>query len=103
MTLLLGGTLRSLWLYYLTINRIRSRMDEQIAAHYVQMAVADLTSEESLPSLVHSDRPGPPTPFEKEPKVVAVNKAFAKYEERLEEAIEQNIDPALGPMELGLL
>ena len=50
LALLVGGTLRGLWSYYLTLNSIRSLLTELKAAQEFKEAVADVLSRAEDPN-----------------------------------------------------
>ncbi len=96
MTLLMGGTLRGLWSYFVTTNRIRARIAELDAAHDVKAAVANLVSDESLPWII-----GPDEYRKFEAYLTQARAAADAYKKKLDEGVEQNIDPRLGLFENG--
>ena len=90
MALLLGGTLRGLWSYYLTTNRIRARLAELVAAEKLNRAIGILVSDENIPTLAHS------SDFDTDPNVAEVRKALDACARELEENVEENFDPRPG-------
>lgn len=97
MTLLLGGTLRGLWSYYLTTNRIRARQAELIAVEEARGAIGLLVSDENVPDLANSPS------FDRNKYVVEVRKRLDAYGEQLDASIEENVNPHSGEYEKGML
>ena len=73
MVLLLGGTLRGLWSYYLTTNRIRARTAELAAAEKINHCLAVLVSDENISTLADC------VDFDQDKNVKAVRKALNEY------------------------
>jgi signal transduction histidine kinase len=103
MALLLGGTLRGLYSYYLTINNIRELQTERKAVEEFQGAVFDLESREEPSADDGADPAAGPrdamdavfADFVRLPeKIDAARKKLAAYEELLKDAASRGRDPA---------
>jgi two-component system, NtrC family, sensor kinase len=129
MALLLGGTLRGLWSYYVTLNSIRSLLTELKAAQELKEAVADVLSRAEDPNNLlkkaREDRghkapapparaellpefPGEPAPHKEKPATLhdAISHALSKlqeYEHQLQEALNHGRDPVNGEHALGTI
>ncbi|MBY0232668.1 MAG: HAMP domain-containing histidine kinase [Gemmataceae bacterium] len=86
MALLLGGTLRGLWSYYVTTNRIKARTAELASAERINRAVAVLVSDENLPTLARR------TDFDADPNVREARAALAAYASGLEPDLDHPAD-----------
>jgi two-component system NtrC family sensor kinase len=81
MALLLVGTLRGLWSYYLTTNSIRARLAELEAAEELKSTVASLIAPDNTAKLLK-------LPSEDiEPEFKKVGDAITLYEERLDDTL----------------
>jgi signal transduction histidine kinase len=89
MILLLLGTLRGLWSYHLTTNRIRYELDELLAAEKIKSAVSDLIAPEQLPWLAENEE--------------RLRQMMDAYRETLAAKQEAWNDPLEGVYELGKL
>src|ERR1700722_7848957 len=96
MALLLGGTLRGLWSYHVTINAIKAKVQELIASESVNSAIAKLIAPENTIHLLHD-----PAKLDKEIKMV--DHAIDVYDIELDKTIAQVRDPLLGGFEKGLI
>jgi signal transduction histidine kinase len=96
MALLLCGTLRGLWSYYMTTLAIRAKVQELGAAEEVRSAVAELTAPENAAGLVKSTSLLPEA-------IKKVEVALDAYEEKLEETLAQTRDPLAGEHEQGIV
>jgi signal transduction histidine kinase len=107
MTLLLGGTLRGLWSYFITTNRIRNRLNEYVAAERVCSAINALVSDENLPNLVRprdrKARKDGKAPLEENEYFQEAVQAIDAYSRELESNIEQSLSPSHGLFESGLV
>jgi two-component system, NtrC family, sensor kinase len=126
MALLLGGTLRGLWSYYVTLNSIRSLLTEQKAALEFKAAVADVISRAEDPNNLlrraREDRgpkreaparaealpelSGEPAPHKEKPatlpEAIAVAlKKLEQYELQLQESLNHGRDPISGEHAMG--
>jgi two-component system, NtrC family, sensor kinase len=99
MALLLSGTLRGLWSYYLTTNSIRSKLAEKDAAEEFRSAVADLTAPDTIKGLVRK-----PENFQRLPgEVKKVRDTLDAYQEKLEDTLGHTRDPLNGDWERDLV
>jgi signal transduction histidine kinase len=89
MALLLCGTLRGLWSYYLTTNAIRAKLDELDAVEELKAAVAELVSPDNAASLVRA-------PGRLAGELQKVRDRLDAYGEKLEETVNQGHDPGEG-------
>ncbi len=95
LALLLGGTLRGLWSYFLTMNSIRVKQAELKVAHQFLKAVYDLNAFKT-PSQPGKDQTffdafqGLPDTSRK------ARDMLKKYEEQLQETVREGRDPANG-------
>ncbi len=129
MALLLGGTLRGLWSYYLTLNSIRSLLTELKAAQELKEAVADVISRAEDPNNLlkkaREDRnhkapaaparaealpefPGEPAPHKEKPATLQdairlADKKLDEYQRLLQEALNHGRDPINGEHALGTI
>lgn len=96
MALLLLGTLRGLWSYYLTMNSIRVRLAELVAVEELKTVVFELVSPNNTADLIlhHHSLPG---------ALKKVRDAIDTYEQQLEETLAANRDPRRGRYEKSLL
>jgi two-component system NtrC family sensor kinase len=113
MVLLLLGTLRGLWSYYLTMNGIRSKMNELKEAEAFKVAVAEVVRLAEHPN--NSPRPADPAPhlggdlaLHKKPETLhqAITEAKNKlgdYERQLEETLSHGRDLVNGEIARGLI
>jgi CHASE3 domain sensor protein len=126
MALLLGGTLRGLWSYYVTLNSIRGLLTELKAAEEVKAAVADVISRAEDPydlsRRAREDRaprreqparaealpefPGESAPHKEKPAtlpeaIANARKKLDEYEHQLQEALNHGRDPVSGEHALG--
>ncbi len=118
MALLLLGTLRGLWSYYLTINAIRSKMNELKEAEEFKVAVADVARLAEDPHNLLPHQPGPANLGlksghlsglpQKKPENLnqAIHEATNKlddYERQLEDTLSHGRDPQNGEMARDLI
>src|SRR5947209_5232517 len=104
MALLLGGTLRGLWSYYVTVNSIRNRLAELKAAQELREAVDNLGRPDRRPEKPNEGRPdgevpsplfaGPAddlTAFREllERQIQGVKGKFAEYHHQLEDTLNR--------------
>ncbi len=101
MALLLGGTLRSLWSYYLTTSGIRANVGELKEAEDLKEAIARLVAAENVAGLLKHPAwivrdPARPHPSKVEGwKVTDIDEVKDKlkeYEDRLQESLAHNED-----------
>jgi two-component system NtrC family sensor kinase len=92
MALLLLGTLRGLWSYYLTMNSIRSKLAELQAADQLKEAVHQLTGEKTL--YVKTRHPG-----QLADEIDKARKKLRIYEEKLQDTVAHGRDPGNGAYE----
>jgi two-component system NtrC family sensor kinase len=92
MALLMGGTLRGLWSYYLTVNSIRSKLAELQAADHLEEAVHRLTSDKTLEAIDSKLS-------RLEEEVAVARKKLRAYEEKLRDTLEHGRDPGNGAYE----
>jgi signal transduction histidine kinase len=92
MALLLLGTSRGLWSYYLTTSSIRARLRELMAAEELKSAVFELVADENVTDLAkdHGRLPG---------ELKKVRDALDVCAERLEENLVNGRDPLRGLFE----
>ncbi len=90
MALLLLGASRALWSYYLTMNGIRVRIAELIAAEELTRAVFELVSNDHILDVINDHPERLPVSIKK------VRTALEAYEEELNEAGAVNYDPLRG-------
>jgi two-component system NtrC family sensor kinase len=89
MALLLGGTLRGLWSYYLTTSSIRAKLHELVAVTDLETAVAQLVNPENVVKLLlESGRLR--TDLKK------VQLALDAYDEQLDDTLSNGRDPGHG-------
>jgi signal transduction histidine kinase len=96
LALMLGGTLRGLWSYYVTINGIRMKLSELTAAEELKAAVADLVAPDSLANLVAA-------PDKLRERMAIARVRVDDYEERLQETVASGHDSDRGEHESGLI
>jgi signal transduction histidine kinase len=96
MALLLSGTLRGLWSYYLTTNSIRGKLGELIAAEEFKAAVTALVAPEKIARFL--DRPD-----ELPQEMKAARARLEAYQEKLQETLEHSSDPGRGEHETGVI
>jgi signal transduction histidine kinase len=96
MALVIGGTVRGLWGYYVTTGAIRAKHAELKAAEEFKEAVADLTSPGSLDALAHN----PSCVKEKEQDS---REKLDKFEHKLQEVLEHGQNPRDCQLELLLI
>ena len=129
MALLLGGTLRGLWSYYVTLNNIRSLLTERKAAEEVKAAVADVIARAEDPNNLLrraredrlrkreapaaparaqalADFPGEPAPHKEKPAslqeaITLADRKLDEYQHQLQEALNHGRDPISGEHALG--
>src|SRR5262249_44651531 len=89
LALLLGGTLRSLWSYYLTTNSIRAKLHELSAVEELKAAVAELVSRERVPRLLEE-------PEQLRAATRKVQTALDAYAEQLDDTLVNGRDPHHG-------
>jgi signal transduction histidine kinase len=96
MALLLSGTFRGLWSYYLTTSSMRHKLQELVAAEDLKTAVAELVARENIVRLLksHEELPG---------AVKKVRTALDAYTEKLDETRAQGYDPRAGIYEKGVV
>jgi signal transduction histidine kinase len=114
MALLLGGTLRGLWSYYLLMNNIRAKQAELKAAEEFRKDVYDLTRLElslpkDAPKAPAGDDP-PAKPPEGDPYLIFMGKlrtkagkarrSLAAYEIQLQDSLNHGLDPGNGDHQL---
>ena len=96
MALLLGGTLRGLWSYYLTINGIRSKLLELRAAEQFKEAGDRLTALDTHALVV--------TLPDKLPEEIAgAQQKLQVYRQKLQETLDHGQDPGNGELETELV
>ena len=96
MALLLCGTLRGLWSYYVTTNSIRAKLDELGEAEALKASVTELTTPENTNRLT-----GAPSDL---PRAIGEVLAFlADYEKQLEQTLANGHDPTQGIYEKDLI
>ena len=103
MALLLGGTLRGLWSYYVTVNSIRNRLAELKAAQELREAVGNLGRPDRRP-----DGEAPPLPPRGtvddltglkellERQIRGVREKLNEYDHQLEDTLSRGGDPGNG-------
>lgn len=89
MALLLLGTSRALWGNFLTMNGIRVRLAELVAAEELNRAVSDLVGPENVHELIEN-------PNQLPGEVKKVRRALDGYAATLEETVAAHGDPAGG-------
>jgi signal transduction histidine kinase len=92
MALLLGGTLRGLWSNYVTMNSIRYKLAELVAAEELKAVLADMTSPGQI--RVYRDKPGT-----LEEALGRSRGAITAYENQLQETLIHCYDPGDGLLE----
>ena len=92
MALLLGGTLRGLYAYFVTINTIKAKVQELIAAKEVESTVAELVAPDNTLRLIRN----PPL---LEGALKKVDRSLDAYEVKLKETIALGRDPLNGEFE----
>lgn len=90
LALLLLGTSRALWGNFLTMNGIRARLAELIAAEEMNRAVFELVSRENLLDLIIDH------PNRRPDTIRAVRKVVDAYAEQLDETLASSGDPHHG-------
>jgi signal transduction histidine kinase len=89
MALLLCGTFRGLWSYYLTTSSIRAKLQELVAAEELKAAVTELTTPENVTRLLDS----PP----RLPAAITKGRVLLDaYRQTLDETLAQHNDPRHG-------
>jgi signal transduction histidine kinase len=96
MSLLLGGTLYGLWSNYVTMNSIRYKTAELVAAGNLKAAIARLLSPSSIRNL--SDHPDGI-----DAALAAVRDKLNEYEHSLQESLSHGLDPTSAAFEHGHL
>jgi signal transduction histidine kinase len=97
MALVIGGTVRGLWGYYVTTAAIRAKHAELKAAEEFKEAVADLTSPGSLDALAHN-------PSDVKEKEQPSRKKLDEFEQQLQkEILEHGQNPRDCQLELLLI
>lgn len=96
MALLLLGTSRGLWSYYVTTNSIRARLAELLAAEEFKSAVFELTNPENVVDLVDNHQQLPED-------VKKARDALTAYEDQIEESLAGTQDPRRGIFEKELI
>ncbi|MFO0876138.1 MAG: ATP-binding protein [Gemmataceae bacterium] len=96
MALLLLGTSRGLWSNYVTMNSIRARLAELVAAEELRSAVYELVTPENAFDLVenHQRLPG---------EIRKLREVLRAYEQQLDENLTANRDPRRGLYEKALI
>jgi two-component system NtrC family sensor kinase len=89
MALLLGGTLRGLWSYYVTTNSIRAKLHELVAVEELKAAVTELVRRERVPSLLKE-------PEQLRAAVKKVQSTLDAYDQQLDETLANGRAPHLG-------
>jgi signal transduction histidine kinase len=84
-TLLLGGTLRGLWSYYLTMNAIRGKMNELKAAEDFKDAVGTLVEQHNIESIPTAAQ----VPHALEPS----REALERYRQELDDNPNNRFEP----------
>jgi signal transduction histidine kinase len=114
MALLLGGTLRGLWSYYLTVNGIRSKLAELKAAQDLREAVGNLGRPERRTAPGNDLRPeAEPPPAEADEltafknllraQVPAARQKLTEYDHKLQETLSHTHDPVKGDHQKALI
>jgi signal transduction histidine kinase len=92
LALLLGGTLRGLWSYYVTTNNIRAKLHELSAARDLEAAVTEAVSPENVPALLKNDD-------NLRAAVKKVQVALDAYSDQLDDTLANGRDPTHGVWE----
>src|SRR4051794_18316066 len=92
LALLLGGTLRGLWSYYVTTNNIRAKLHELSAAAVLEAAVTEAVSPENVPKLLEN-------PENLRAAVRKVQVALDAYSDQLDDTLANGRDPNHGVWE----
>lgn len=87
MALLLGGTLRGLWSYYLTTNSIRARLNQLYAGEKLKTAVTELLASKNIADLILNN------PNRLNEEIHRVQQALTLFSDTLEENQGQSRDP----------
>jgi signal transduction histidine kinase len=107
MALLLGGTLRGLWSYYVTVNSIRSKLAELKAAQDLREAVGNLGRPERRPQPPESKADGTDelTAFKNllRGQIPAARQKLLEYDRRLQETLSHTHDPINGDHQKDLI
>src|SRR5436305_9513848 len=97
MALLLGGTLRGLWSYYLTINSIRSKLAELRAAEQFKESVYKLTARATQETREVG------APGELQDQIDKARHKLTAYREQLQDTLDHGRDPGNGELEKQLV
>jgi two-component system NtrC family sensor kinase len=109
MVLLLLGTLRGLWSYYLTMNGIRSKMVELKEAEEFKEAVADVVRlaedppDQREPDLAAPDLPEPNKPKDLHEAIARANNKLDDYERQLADTLSHGRDTRNGELASGYI
>src|SRR5262245_48742952 len=89
LALVLLGTSRGLWSYYLTVNGIRARLAELVAAEELKTSVFELVAPENALDLIdHHQRLAA--------AIKKVRQSIGTYSEKVDETLQANGDPLRG-------
>jgi signal transduction histidine kinase len=93
LALVLSGTLRGLWSYYVTTNSIRAKLSELVAAEEFKEAVTHLVTPDSIDKLIKNSNQDLPKAMDK------VRGSLKTYQEKLQDTLDHGRDPGQGVFE----